>query len=79
VLVDVRSGMSPHATPLTPTVSSIAPAGADRASAAGLGSTASRDWLEALEQVLRSVARDVSDDIVGLGIDFTSCTVLPTT
>src|SRR5712664_3810102 len=38
------------------------------------------DWLEALEQVLRSVGTGISpDDIVGLGIDFTSCTVLPTT
>lgn len=38
------------------------------------------DWLEALEQVLRSVGTGMSpDDIVGLGIDFTSCTVLPTT
>jgi L-ribulokinase len=38
------------------------------------------DWLEALEQVLRSVGKGISaDDLVGLGIDFTSCTVLPTT
>lgn len=38
------------------------------------------DWLESLELVLRTVAQGMSaQDIVGLGIDFTSCTVLPTT
>ncbi len=34
------------------------------------------DWLEALEHLLRSLA---TDSVVGVGIDFTSCTVLPTT
>jgi L-ribulokinase len=37
------------------------------------------DWLQTLEQVLRAmVTRSHASDIIGLGIDFTSCTVLPT-
>jgi L-ribulokinase len=34
------------------------------------------DWLEALEVLLRKLA---TDGVVGVGVDFTSCTVLPTT
>src|SRR2546426_11811596 len=38
------------------------------------------DWLHALEHLLRSMAqRTNSTDIIGIGVDFTSCTVLPTT
>lgn len=38
------------------------------------------DWLEALRDLLRRVAAGGhSEDIIGVGIDFTSCTVLPTT
>lgn len=33
------------------------------------------DWLEALEHLLRRLA---ADSVVGVGLDFTSCTVLPT-
>jgi len=39
-----------------------------------------QDWLAALETLLRQIAAAVSaEDIIGIGIDFTSCTVLPTT
>lgn len=34
-----------------------------------------QDWLEALEALLRALA---TPDVVGIGVDFTSCTVLPT-
>jgi len=38
------------------------------------------DWLEAADTLLRAVgAGGRPEDIVGIGIDFTSCTVLPTT
>jgi len=38
------------------------------------------DWLKAIEKLLRTMAGKVeSADIVGIGADFTSCTVLPTT
>lgn len=38
------------------------------------------DWLEALEVLLRTMAAGGHpSDIIGIGIDFTSCTVLPTT
>src|SRR5713226_8286690 len=37
------------------------------------------DWLQALEQVVRAMGtRAHAGDIIGVGIDFTSCTVLPT-
>ncbi|MDR7550713.1 MAG: ribulokinase, partial [Armatimonadota bacterium] len=39
-----------------------------------------QDWLDALEALLRQMAAAApADGIVGIGIDFTSCTVLPTT
>ncbi len=39
-----------------------------------------RDWLEALEDILRRMAAGGHpEDIIGVGIAFTSCTVLPTT
>ncbi len=39
-----------------------------------------QDWLQALETLLRAAAaRGNPDEIVGIGIDFTSCTVLPAT
>lgn len=34
-----------------------------------------QDWLDALEALLRELA---TPDVVGIGVDFTSCTVLPT-
>lgn len=38
------------------------------------------DWLEALRDLLRQMAADGrGEDIIGIGIDFTSCTVLPAT
>ncbi|MDR7507361.1 MAG: ribulokinase [Armatimonadota bacterium] len=38
------------------------------------------DWLRALEQVVRAVVGGIEpDQVIGLGIDFTSCTVLPAT
>jgi L-ribulokinase len=38
------------------------------------------DWLQALERVLRRIAEQAdAAQIIGLGIDFTSCTVMPTT
>lgn len=38
------------------------------------------DWLQALERALRAIAEQANAvDIIGVGIDFTSCTVLPTT
>lgn len=38
------------------------------------------DWVEALEVLLRAMAGHVSpDEIIGIGVDFTSCTVLPAT
>src|SRR2546428_8973674 len=38
------------------------------------------DWVAAAEQLLRTMAQHTNaDDIVGLGVDFTSCTVLPVT
>ncbi len=37
------------------------------------------DWLQALERALRAIAEQANAvDIIGVGIDFTSCTVLPT-
>jgi len=35
------------------------------------------DWIEALEDLLRQMAAAGSDDVAGIGVDFTSCTVLP--
>ncbi|HTE03591.1 MAG TPA: ribulokinase, partial [bacterium] len=38
------------------------------------------DWVAAAEQLLRTMAQHANpDDIVGLGVDCTSCTVLPVT
>src|SRR5213593_4129148 len=38
------------------------------------------DWVAAAEQLLRTMAQHTNpDDIVGLGVDCTSCTVLPVT
>src|SRR2546425_3429801 len=38
------------------------------------------DWLGALEHLLRAMAQHTnSTDIIGIGVDFTSCTVLPAT
>lgn len=38
------------------------------------------DWVEVLEQLLRTMTQHThATDIIGLGIDFTSCTVLPAT
>lgn len=41
----------------------------------------SADWLESMEQVVRSAmsGRVEAADVIGIGIDFTACTVLPTT
>src|SRR3989454_434514 len=39
-----------------------------------------KDWLGALEHLLRTMAQHAdSTDIIGIGVDFTSCTVLPAT
>ncbi|MDQ7844562.1 MAG: ribulokinase [Armatimonadota bacterium] len=39
-----------------------------------------QDWLEALEALLRQMAAAApAEEIIGIGVDFTSCTVLPTT
>jgi len=39
-----------------------------------------QDWLDALEGLLREMARAATaDQIVGIGVDFTSCTLLPAT
>src|SRR2546422_2325480 len=39
-----------------------------------------KDWLGALEDLLRTMAQHAdSTDIIGIGVDFTSCTVLPAT
>ncbi len=35
------------------------------------------DWIEALEDLLRQMARAGGTDVAGIGIDFTSCTLLP--
>ena len=38
------------------------------------------DWLEGLERVVRDAMSDsgaAADDVIGIGIDFTACTVLP--
>jgi len=35
------------------------------------------DWLEALEALLRQMAAAGGDEVAGIGVDFTSCTLLP--
>ncbi len=35
------------------------------------------DWLEALEALLRQMGAAGGDEVVGIGVDFTSCTLLP--
>ncbi len=35
------------------------------------------DWLEALEVLLRQMAAAGGDEVAGIGVDFTSCTLLP--
>ncbi len=38
------------------------------------------DWVQALEQTVRAVVGGVSpEEVIGVGVDFTSCTVLPAT
>jgi L-ribulokinase len=39
-----------------------------------------QDWVQALQQVVREVVRGVQPaQVIGVGVDFTSCTVLPAT
>src|SRR5207253_10790715 len=41
-----------------------------------------QNWLSTLEQIVPQVIREAGTDpadVIGMGVDFTSCTVLPTT
>lgn len=84
MLVDVSTG-SPAATAVTPypngVIDSVLP-GTDVRLAPEWALQDSNDWLTSMATAVRAVVAEAGvapDAIVGLGIDFTACTVLPTT